>query len=289
MKLSKLCERILAYGIDKDPRYDRRSIARFQDSALLYGDPDTPVKKIMVGIDIEVPEILLADHIRRREGLDLVLSHHPSGPGIAGLPEVMRLQEDVLRRAGLAKSVAAHYVEERQREVQRRVSPSNCMRTVDAARLLKMPFLCMHTPADNHAASYIQRLLAGTRSMRLADVLERLLEVPEYRLAQKDSLGPRIILGNPRRKAGKILVEMTGGTEGPREVYPSLYRSGVRTLVSMHLSEEHFKRVKDANLNVIIAGHISSDTLGMNLLLDRLCREEAFSIIDCSGFRRVKR
>ena len=59
----------------------------------------------------------------------------------------------------------------------------------------------------------------------------------------------------------------------------------------MHLSEEHFRKVKDANLNVVIAGHISSDTVGLNLLLDRLeiKAKQKFQILDCSGFRRITR
>jgi len=58
----------------------------------------------------------------------------------------------------------------------------------------------------------------------------------------------------------------------------------------MHLSEEHFSKVKDANLNAVIAGHISSDTLGLNLLLDRIEQAgEKFQIINCSGFNRIRR
>ena len=86
-------------------------------------------------------------------------------------------------------------------------------------------------------------------------------------------------------------MEMTGGTEGSKEVFSKLYKTGVRTLVSMHLSEEHLKKVKDANLNVVIAGHISSDNLGLNLILDRIeqVAGERFQTIECSGFRRVRR
>ncbi|MDD5770717.1 MAG: NGG1p interacting factor NIF3, partial [Candidatus Omnitrophica bacterium] len=93
------------------------------------------------------------------------------------------------------------------------------------------------------------------------------------------------------RPAGKIMLEMTGGTEGPKEAFGRLYKAGVRTLVSMHLSEEHLKKAKEANLNVVIAGHISSDTLGLNLLLDNIeksAREE-FGVVACSGFTRVRR
>jgi hypothetical protein len=57
----------------------------------------------------------------------------------------------------------------------------------------------------------------------------------------------------------------------------------------MHLSEEHFKKVKEANLNAVIAGHISSDTLGLNLLLDKIEKIEPFQVTACSGFTRIKR
>jgi hypothetical protein len=59
----------------------------------------------------------------------------------------------------------------------------------------------------------------------------------------------------------------------------------------MHMSEDHLKKVKDHNLNVVIAGHISSDNLGLNLLLDQIEKEakEKFQVINCSGFRRIRR
>jgi hypothetical protein len=40
---------------------------------------------------------------------------------------------------------------------------------------------------------------------------------------------------------------------------------------------------------VVIAGHISSDTLGLNLLLDRIEKEEKLETICCSGFYRIRR
>jgi len=243
----------------------------------------------MLGIDIEVGELLLADRIRKLQGLDLVISHHPEGRAYARFYEVMRLQVDLLVKVGISKGVAQELVNERKREVERRVLPSNHMRTVDAARLLDIPFMCVHTPADNHASWFIQRLMDKEKPKKVQDILDILMEIPEYKEAVKELAGPRIILGSPRRRVGKIFVEMTGGTEGSKEVFNKLYKVGIRTLVSMHLSEEHFKKVKDADLNVVIAGHISSDTLGLNLLLDRIEKEEKFKIIDCSGFRRIRR
>ncbi|MDD4953419.1 MAG: NGG1p interacting factor NIF3 [Candidatus Omnitrophica bacterium] len=291
MKLSKLYSQVLKFGAERDPRGKKSKISSYEDTAILFGDPDTEVKKILVGIDIEVPELLLADRIRQQEGLDLVLSHHPEGKAYASLHKVMQLQVAMLKGLGMAQGVAQKFLDERMREVERRVMPQNHTRPVDAARLLNMPFMCAHTPADNHVQKFITDLMRKRKPRRVADIVDILMEVPEYAQAEKNSAGPRIISGNPAKYAGLISVEMTGGTEGSAEIFGKLYKKGVRTLICMHLGEEHFKKVKDANLNVVIAGHISSDNLGLNLLLDNIEKEqkERLQIISCSGFTRVRR
>ncbi len=293
MKLINFYNQAVHFGRLADPRKDKSKIKNFADSAILFGRPDLEVKKIMLGIDIEVGDLLLAEHIRQKEGLDLVVAHHPEGRPYVDLHEVMKLQIDLLSQAGVARKTAARLMEERMREVERRILPQNHTRPVDAARLLDMPFMNVHTPADNHVYSYLNAIFKRKldSASLLEDVVRILLTIPEYRMAQKFNTGPRIIIGNPKRKAGKILLEMTGGTEGSKDVFDKLYKAGVRTLVSMHLSEEHFKKVKDANLNVVIAGHISSDTLGLNLLLDNIevSAKQTFPVVACSGFTRIKR
>ncbi|MCM8797139.1 MAG: Nif3-like dinuclear metal center hexameric protein [Candidatus Omnitrophica bacterium] len=291
MKLRHLYEQVIKLGAECDPRRQKSKITFYPDTAILYGTGAREVKRVLIGIDIEVAELLLADRIRSRSGLDLVISHHPEGWAYASLYKVMQLQVDVLNKAGIPHTVAQKFLDERKDEVLRRLLPANHTRTVDAARLLDIPFICVHTPADNHAFWFMQRLLNKARPKKVKDILDLLLTLPEYIQARKESGGPQIILGNPNREAGKILVEMTGGTEGPKDIFDKLYKAGIRTLVSMHLSEEHFKKVKDANLNVVIAGHISSDTLGLNLLIDRLEKRanERLEVIGCSGFRRFSR
>lgn len=289
MKLSQLYEQVIKLGAEYDPRNKRNRIKSYPDTAILYGDSKKQIRKILVGIDIEVGELLLADRIRKEQGLDLVISHHPEGRAQAAFYEVMHLQVDMLAKVGISKRVAQELLDERMREVARRVLPHNHMRAVDAARLLDMPFMCVHTPADNHAAWFIRRLMDKEKPKKVQEIIEVLEGVPEYKEAVKNLSGPRIILGNPKRAVGEIFVEMTGGTEGPKEVFDKLYKAGIRTIIAMHLSEEHFKKVKDAHLNVVIAGHISSDTLGLNLLLDRIEKKEKLKTIDCSGFQRIRR
>ncbi|NLC37920.1 MAG: NGG1p interacting factor NIF3, partial [Clostridia bacterium] len=64
--------------------------------------------------------------------------------------------------------------------------------------------------------------------------------------------------------------------------------AGVGTIVCMHMSEKHRKEAEKAHLNVVIAGHMASDSLGMNLFLD-LLEERGIQIETCSGLYRVKR
>jgi len=55
------------------------------------------------------------------------------------------------------------------------------------------------------------------------------------------------------------------------------------------MSEDHRKEAEKHHLHVVIAGHISSDTLGLNLLLDVLEKRAPLSVVDFSGFKRIRR
>ena len=82
---------------------------------------------------------------------------------------------------------------------------------------------------------------------------------------------------------------MTGGTEGAKDIFQSLVNSGVNTVIAMHLSEDHRKEAEKHHLNVVIAGHISSDNLGINLMLDEIQKKDTLNVIPCSGFWRYSR
>lgn len=276
---------------DEKEFFDKESLQNpYSDSRILYGTDDEEIKGILVGIDIEVGEVLLADSLRSRgRRIDLLLSHHPEGRAFANLYTVMQMQSDILNRFGVPINVAESLMEGRIKEVERKLMPLNHTRAVDAARLLDIPFMCLHTPADNMVASYLQKLFDEKKPHLLSDVLDMLKNIPEYKTAGINSVGPKIILGSKNRKAGKIFVDMTGGTEGAKEIFESLTNSGVSTIAAMHISEDHRKEAEKNHLNVIVAGHISSDTLGMNLLLDGISKYDSLDILECSGFNRFSR
>jgi putative NIF3 family GTP cyclohydrolase 1 type 2 len=280
--------------LEKEQRefYDRdRLFNPFSDTRILTGDPQTEVRRAIVGIDMEVGEILLAHLLNKdkRKKIDLIIAHHPEGYALSRLFDVMKLQADLLSLYGVTVSVAENLMEKRISEVERRLMPINHNRAVDVARLLGLPMMCIHTPADNCVTNYLIKLFEKEKPARLKDVLRLLKTIPEYRKSMALQLPPKIVSGSEDNRCGKMFVDMTGGTEGSKEVFEKFASSGVSTLVGMHISEEHLDNAKKANLNVIIAGHISSDTLGLNLMLDAVEKKEKLDFISVSGFERIRR
>jgi len=270
--------------------FDKDSLTNpYSDTRVLFGDRSLEVKRILVGIDIEVGEILLADRLSQKgKKIDLIFGHHPEGIALAGLYDVMGLQADILHHLGVEKNIAKMLMDSRMDEVARRLHGGNHTRAVDAARLLNIPFLCCHTPSDNFVNQYLQKKIDSAKPRSLRDIISLLLKEPEYQDAVINKAGPTILIGKPADKPGKVLVDMTGGTEGSKEVFARMSQLGVKTYVGMHLSEDHYNRIKSEHINVIIAGHIASDNLGINLLLDQLERKDDFEFISCSGFKRVR-
>jgi len=317
MKLKELYELIVKKGIEFDPRgrevvqkalsqinreygkldekdrkeFDTEGLTNpYADTRILWGGPDTRVRKIMVGVDMEVGELILADRLNeKKEKIDLVMAHHPEGRALAGLYQVMNIQADILNKVGVSITVAEGLMKERINEVERAILPINHTRCVDAARLLGIPFMCCHTPADNCVTTHLTGLMEKKRPETAGDVVEILKEIPEYHDAVRQKAGPRIIKGDKNSKAGKVFVDMTGGTEGSKDIFEKLTQAGVGTLVCMHLSEQHFEKAKKEFINIVIAGHIASDNVGLNLILDEIEKKEKLTVVGCSGFKRIKR
>lgn len=279
-----------AVGPDKKA-FDRERLTNpYADTRILYGDHATDVRRVMVGIDMEGPELLAACELGRRgRPVDLVMAHHPEGVALARLADVMKIQTSCFRKCGVPVEVGKSFMKDRMGEVSRSVCAVNHDRSVDMARLLGIPFMCIHTPADNHVVDHLQKLFDRRTPRKLADILRMLKAIPEYADGMRKNAGPRILVGDPKKAAGKVFVDMTGGTEGPRKIFPRLSQAGIGTIVAMHLSEAHYKHALGEHINVIIAGHIASDNLGLNLLLDEVEKKGRLDIIPCSGFTRVKR
>jgi hypothetical protein len=130
---------------DEKDTFDKERLSNpYSDTRILFGSVQAKVETIMLGIDIETPELLLADRLREKgQAIDLVVSHHPEGRAMAGLYRVMNVISDILRSVGVSSPKVKKMLDERMEEVSRKIIASNCPRAVDAARLLDIPFMCI--------------------------------------------------------------------------------------------------------------------------------------------------
>lgn len=271
---------------DQD-EFDKESLENpYMDSGVYNVAEDKEIKKVLVGIDIGPEEILLA---RELGNIDLVIAHHPIGKGLAQLADVMDLQCDVYNFYGVPINVAEGLMKERISEVARGVNSSNHQRTVDTAKLLHVNLMNAHTSSDNMAAKFLRNFFESRKPERVGDIINELKEIPEYKEAMKIGVGPKIFVGGADHRCGKIaLSEITGGTEGSPKLYEKIAQAGIGTVIGMHISEDHKKEAEAAHINIVIAGHMSSDSLGMNLLMDEL-QKQGIEIVACSGFTRFSR
>lgn len=270
-------------------RFDQDSLWNpYADSRVLYGG-ERQVKHVLWGIDITPGEVVLADRLREKgQGIDGIIGHHPLGMARTIFPEVMHVQEYMYENVGVPINVAEDILAPRIKEVMRAVHAANFDQSVDAARLLEMPLMCIHSPCDNLGQKFVQGIMDQERPEKVSDIIDLLAELPEYDRAMRLNNHPEVVMGEKGRKAGKVLVKFTGGTAGPKEMYEALGKAGIGTIVCMHLPENHLEEAKKAHLNVLVAGHMASDSIGLNLLADKF-ESKGVAVTPFSGMIRVKR
>lgn len=239
------------------------------------------IRKVAFGVDIEVGEMLLA----RELGVDAVITHHPKG----GLPmvefhNVMSNQIDRMVEAGVPINKAQKALRERMEQVNRAHHVANYDRVMSAAKLMGMPFITIHSPADLMAERYIQQHL--DKSLKkfdkptLKDVLNCLEKIPEFKLTLAK---PVIRVGSEDSFAGRVFVTMAGGTSGGENVAKAYFEAGIGTLVVMHMPDETIKAVKQQNIgNVVVAGHMASDSVGINQVI-RALEKQGIEVLRMSG------
>jgi putative NIF3 family GTP cyclohydrolase 1 type 2 len=285
-ELKRTREKYEKLSRDKKEIFDAEKLTNpYSDTRIHFDNGEKNIKKVMVGIDIDTAELMMAEEL----DIETVIGHHPVGMGLAGLDDAMHLQADVLAQYGVPINIAESLMKIRISEVTRGVSAANHYKAVDSAKLLKIGFVNVHTPADNLVANFVDKKIKKDKPEYVGEIIKSLLEIPEYKEAAKKGFGPMIFTGSEDSKAGKIaLTEITGGTEGSKGMYEKLSQVGIVTVIGRHISEENRKEAEKYHINVVIAGHISSDSLGMNLFLDEL-QKKGIEIVPCSGLIRFSR
>jgi hypothetical protein len=319
MKLNALFKRAVEIGIEADPRgkariekelkkhsdkakkldgkekelFDHeRTWNPFPDTRVLVGSGDEEVTRLLVGVDIETAEILLADRLREKgEKIDAIMVHHPEGRALADLDKQMPMQIDMLAHYGVPVNVSEGMLKSRMDRIFRSLHSDNLFRTERAAELMGFPLFTCHTVTDNLAWRFIEDKICTREFDDLQGIVNALLDIEEYKYHAKKGNPPIIVNGSSGGRPGKVVAsEYTGGTDGPEDFIRAQAQAGVGTIIAMHAPERVLDEARKQHVNIVQSGHMASDVLGMNLLLDRLSKDEKkLETVDVSGFVRMKR
>lgn len=239
------------------------------------------IKKVLIGIDMETPELLLAQQL----GYDCVVSHHPKADScVVDFAKVMDVQIDRMVKAGVPINKAQKVLKKRQASIDLLQHASNYDRVSSAARLMEMPYLNIHIPADFITEEIVQTRLnkafENKPKTKLSDIID---ELNSWEYYQEKIAQPVIRVGSNDDYAGKIEVLMAGGTSGGADVFKTYFEAGVGTIIAMHIPEDVKKAVIEQNIgNVIIAPHMPSDSIGL-LEIVNAWRDQGIEVKTMSG------
>ena len=141
------------------------------------------------------------------------------------------MQADLWADQGVSIAAADALIAPRAEEVRRRIMPVNHYRATDAANLLGLASLSCHTPADNSVTAFVQNFVDEEAPETLDALVKALRTIPEYGDGARKGYGPILISGTGSARTGRVVVDMTGGTEGPADALNRLSQAGVGTLV----------------------------------------------------------
>ena len=236
-----------------------------EDSAV-YVKGDN-IRKVLFSIDVGVPELLLA----KQHGYDAVIAHHPvGGTAVINFHRVFRRHVQQMIEAGVPRAKAEKAVKKKMNELEVDSHARNYGHTIDVAKFLKLPFMNIHTPLDEVGRRIMSKQISSKlrKDSTVQDVVFMLQELPEFK---KTATKIKIWLGKAENSAGKVVVSHGAGTNVGYEIAKTYFQHGVGTVAYIHVGVGDLEKLKaEGKGNLIITGHIASDSVGINPFIREL-------------------
>lgn len=247
---------------------------------------DGEVHRVFAGIDVDLGELFLA----RQLGADGVIAHHPvGGRARLGFPAVIERHVEQMTEVGIPETLARDMVRVRRRPVAHGLHTSNFDRVVDATRKLELPLMNVHLAADiigrQFFIDFVKRAVNGSRTT-VGSLVSELQTIPEM---EASLVQPELWLGKPENPVGRWVVQMAAGTNGGAPIFRTYYEHGIDTILAMHVDDHDLRELEQdqrPNANLVITGHMPSDSIGMNRVLDAI-EAQGVEVIAGSGVIRV--
>ena len=193
-----------------------------------------------------------------------------------------------MREEGIPADPAREKMLERQRPVAHALHTTNYDRVVDAARQLKLPTMNIHLAADligrQYFIDFVRRVVEGAKPT-VGDLIGELKTIPEMKASL---VQPELWLGKAENPIGRWVVQMAAGTNGGAPVYRTYYEHGISTILAMHIDERDLRELEQLQrpqANLVITGHMPSDSIGMNRVINAL-EKQGLEVIAGSGVIR---
>lgn len=239
------------------------------DSAIYVNG--SAIRKVLFGIDAGVPELLVAEHL----GCDAVIAHHPAGGrAITDFHQVFRRHIQQMTLVGVPEEEAEKAVKKKLADLEVEGHARNYDHAVDVARLLKMPYMNIHTPLDEVGRRIMSERISKRikKDSTVQDVVSALKELPEF---EKATTEIKIRLGKAGNPAGRVVVSHGAGTNGGYEIAKTYFKHGIGTIVFIHVGVGDLEKLRSDNPgNLIVSGHIASDSVGINPFIHELRRNK---------------
>lgn len=253
-----------------------------EDSGIVY-DNGKEVKKVLAGIDMDNTMLMIAKQL----GFDCVAQHHPAGIMNPNTGELFgRDHMKKLMECGVPINEAQKLAYAKRNEGKQRMHSRNRTQMRDVAKLLDISDVAFHTPADMLAERTVQAkmdaLMERNPRCTVQDVIDELLTMREYQEALEGQQ-PEVWVGSKDSFAGRIYVEMYGVGAPSLDEYIACANAGVGTFVTMHATPDVIKGLREHNkCNLVVAGHMASDSLGFNQILDAW-EKKGIEVVRISG------
>jgi hypothetical protein len=247
----------------------------------VYVEAPGDVHRVLVGVDITLAEVLWA----QQDGFDAVIAHHPLGDlARTRFAEVVQRQVEQMGAEGIPRETAERAVTARLEAIHRATHMSNLNALVDSARLFGMPLCNVHLACDIIGRNAVVDMLRrhATDAATVGDAIGWFDDFPEY---SRGHARPEAWVGSTSNALGRWTVAMAGGTNGGYPVFNEYFAAGVDTIFAMHIAEgdlERLRGVTDETDTLVITGHMTTDSIGINTLIAAL-EERGIEVVRTSG------
>ncbi|RJS77323.1 hypothetical protein CW707_04325 [Candidatus Bathyarchaeota archaeon] len=236
-----------------------------EDSAIYVKGEN--IENVLFCIDAGVPELLLA----KKLGFDAVIAHHPPGGTAAvNFHQVFKRHIQQMMGVGVPREEAEKAVKRKLERLEVEAHTRNYAHAVDVAKLLRIPYMNIHTPLDEVGRKRMAEQIKSkvSENSKVQDVVSTLNELTEFKNATTKI---KIRVGKPENLAGKVVVSHGAGTNGGYEIAKTYFKHGIGTVIYIHISHADLEKLKMENAgNLIVTGHIASDSVGINPLIHEL-------------------